>query len=56
MRERERDWGFWGKIKGGGGMGQLGPRGGRQGRLGRPGSAQGAGERKRGERKREKER
>ena len=51
-RERER---VWGKRGGGGGMGLLDPRGGRQGRLGRPGSAHGAGEREKEERKREGE-
>jgi hypothetical protein len=56
MRERERDWGVLGKIKGGGGgMGFLGPKGA-------PGAAGPAGvgprrgrERKRKERKREGE-
>ena len=53
MRGREKELGEKGEV--GGRLGLFGPKGGRQGRLGRPGSAHGAGEREKEERKREGE-
>jgi hypothetical protein len=55
MRERERDWGVLGKIKGGGAAWAFWAQRGRQGRLGRPGSAHGAGEREKERREKERE-
>ena len=56
MRERERDWGVLGKIKGGGRHGPTGPKGARGGGwAGRGGPRRGRGREKKEEREKEKE-